>query len=253
MRTSVDSKTEPTDRSSAGTRALSSFELPFALLFAPDRGMLKQALVGRARWFFLFAWLCSILLGAAVAYRVDARSSTLSRLEESGELQNMSDRQIADETRNAERVSQVATIAKAAVGTPVQLGLACLSILALAWFFRGRLKGSAVVPCAAPTLLPGAIANLMDAIAAFRHPMLPPEGVPLGPRSLSAALALLGRPLMGPWLKFGNALDFFSLWAAVMLAFGVAAAGQVPKRTALTGTLVAWVCYRLLTNVATRG
>lgn len=249
MRTIVDTKTEPTDRSSAGTRAL----LPFELLFAPDRGMFKQALVGRARWFFLFAWLCSILLGAALAYRVDARSSTLRKLEESGELQNMSDRQIADETRNAERVSQVASIAKSAVGTPVQLGLACLSILALSWFFRGRIKGSAVVPCAAPTLLPGALANLMDAIAAYRHPVLPPEGIQLGPRTLSAALELFGRPLMGPALKFGNALDFFSLWAAVMIAFGVAAAGQVPRRTAVTGTLVAWVCYRLLTNVATRG
>lgn len=247
MRTIVDTKTEA--RGSVG----SSIGAPFELLFAPDRGMVKQALVGRARWFFLFAWLCSILLGATLAYRVDARASTLRKLEEQGELANMSDRQIADETRNAERVSQVATIAKATVATPVQLGLACVSILALAWFFRGRIKGSAVVPCAAPTLLPGALANLIDAIAAFRHPVLPPEGVPLGPRTLGAALALLERPLMGPWLKLGNALDFYSLWAAVMLGFGVAAAGQVPRRTAVTGTLVAWICYRLLTNVATRG
>lgn len=248
MRALVETKTEARDATS-GTGILA----PFELLFAPDRGMMKQALVGRARWFFLFAWLCSLLLGAALAYRAEARPSTLAKLEASGQLADMSDRQIDDEVKSAERVSQVASVAKAAVATPVQLGLACLAILALVWFFRGRLKGSAVVACAAPTLLPGAFANLMDAIAAFRHPSIPPEGIPLGPRSLSAALALLGRPLLGPALKFGNALDFFSLWAAVMLGFGVAAAGQVPKRTAITGTLVAWVCYRLLTNVATRG
>jgi hypothetical protein len=222
-------------------------------LFAPDRGMERQALVGRALWFFLFAWVCSILLGAALAYRVDARSSTLAKLDMSGQLKTMSDRQVADETHNAERIHQVASIAKGAVGAPVQLGLTCVAVLALCWFFRGRLKGRAVVPVAAATLSPGAIANLVDAITAFRHTALPPEGVPLAPRSLGAILLLAGRPLMGPALKFANALDFYSLWAAVMLGYGVAAAGQIPRRNALIGTLVAWVCYRLLTNVATGG
>lgn len=215
--------------------------------------MERQARAGRARWLFLFAWLCALLLGAALAFRADARASTLRNLEMSGQLQSMSDRQIEDETRQAERVAQVTGIAKGVVGAPVQLGLACLAILVLVWFFRGRLKGGAVVPVAAATLLPGALANLVDAAAAFRHAMIPPEGVPLGPRNLTAVLVLAGKPLVGPWVKFGNALDFFSLWAAVMLAFGVAAAGQVPKRTAVIGTLIAWVCYRLLTNVATGG
>ncbi|MEO5728238.1 MAG: hypothetical protein ABI134_13245 [Byssovorax sp.] len=226
---------------------------PLALLFAPDRGMDRHARVGRARRFFLFAWLCSLLLGAALAYRVDARSSTLRKLEMSGQLQTMSDRQVADETHNAERVAKVASVAKGVVGVPLQLGSACVALLALTWFLRGRVKGSAVVPVAAATLLPGAIANLLDAVSAFRHAALPPEGVPLAPRSLSAILPFFGHPLMGPWQKLGGALDFFSLWAAVMLAYGVVAVGQVPRRNALTGTLIAWVCYQLLTHVATKG
>jgi hypothetical protein len=237
----------------AGTSPGGGVFSPFVLLFAPDRGMEHQARVGRARWFFLFAWLCSILLGAALAYRVDARSSTLRKLEMSGQLQTMSDRQIADETRNAERVSQVLSVAKGVTAAPVQLGLTCLSVLLLCWFFRGRIKGRAVVPVAAASLLPGAIASLIDAAAAFRHTAIPPGGTALGPRTLTAVMGLAGRPLFPPWIKFGNALDFFSLWAAVMLAFGVAAAGQVPKRTAVVGTLTAWVCYRLLTNVAAGG
>lgn len=234
-----------------GVRA--SLVLPFALLFAPDRAMQRQARIGRAGWFFLVAWLCSILLGAALAMRVDARSSTLRKMEMSGQLQSASDRQIADDTRSAERVTQVASIAKGVVGVPVQLGLTCLSLLALSWFLRGRLKGSAVVPIAATTLLPTAIANVIDTVAVLRLASIPPEGVPLGPRSLSAVLLLAGRPLMGPWLKFGNALDFFSLWTALMLGFGVAAAAQLPRRNAVIGTLVAWICYRLLTHVATGG
>jgi hypothetical protein len=38
-----------------------------------------------------------------------------------------------------------------------------------------------------------------------------------------------------------------------MMAFGVAATGDIPVRRALIGTLVAWVCLRLLTNVAIGG
>jgi hypothetical protein len=226
---------------------------PFALLFAPDRGMDRQARVGRAGRLFLFAWLCALLLGAALAYRVDARSATLQKLEMSGQLQTMSDRQVADEAHNAERVSEVVSIAKGVTAVPLQLGATSLAVVALVWFLRGRIKGSAVVPVAAATLLPGAIANLLDAAIAFRHEVLPPDGVELAPRSLGAIMPLVGHPLVGPWLKLGGALDFFSLWAAVMLAFGVAAVGQIPRRTALTGTLVAWACYQLLTHVATKG
>lgn len=226
---------------------------PIALLFAPDRGMERQARVGRARWLFLFAWLCSILLGAAMAYRVDARSSTLRKLEMSGQLQTMSDRQVADETHNAERVAEVTSVAKGVVGAPIQLGSACIAVLGLTWFLRGRVKGSAVVPVAATTLLPGALANLLDAVSAFRHEALPPEGVPLAPRTLGAILPFFGHPLMDPWLKLSNALDFFSLWAALLMAFGVAAVGQIPKPRAITGTLIAWVCYQLLTHVAMSG
>lgn len=226
---------------------------PLALLFAPDRAMERQARVGRVLWFLLFAWLCSLLLGAALVVRVDAGSSTLRTLETAGKLQGMSDRQLADETRNAERVFQVESVAGRAVGVPLQFGLACVAVLGLCWFFRGRVKGSAVAPVAAATLLPGAIADALDAVAAFRHVVLPPEGVPLSPRALSAFLTLAGHPLAGPWIKVGNAFDVYSLWGAVLMAYGVAAVGQVPRRAALPGTLIAWVCYRLLTQVAAGG
>lgn len=224
---------------------------PITLILAPDRAMERHAKVGRALWIFLFAWLCSMVLGVTLAYRVDARSSTLRKLDQSGQLATMSDRQVADETRNAERMSQVGSIAKGVVGAPIDLGGACLAVLALAWFLRGRIKGSMVAPVAAASLLPGALAKLLDTFAAFRHAMIPPEGVDLSPRSLSAFLTLFGHPPGGPWLKLGGALDFFSLWSAVVLGFGVAAVGQLPKKSALAATMVAWVCYQLLTRVAT--
>ena len=53
-----------------------------------------------------------------------------------------------------------------------------------------------------------------------------------------------------PWAKLGNAFDFFSLWGAVLMGYGVASAGEVPLKRAMIGTLCAWLCWRLLTNVA---
>jgi hypothetical protein len=226
---------------------------PPVLLFAPDRAMAAQARSGRVLWIFLFAWTCSILLGAALAYRVDARSATLKKLEQSGQLATMSERQIADETRSGERVSQVTSIAKGVVGVPLQLGLGCLSLLALSWFLQGRLKGSAVAPVATAALLPGALADLIDAVSAYRHALIPPDGVPLGPRTLSHIAAALGRPWSGPWAKLGEAFDLYSLWSAVLLGFGLAAAATLPKKRAVVGTLVAWLCFRLLTRVAAGG
>jgi hypothetical protein len=226
---------------------------PFALLFAPDRAMDRQARVGRTLRILLFAWVCSMLLATALAVRVSAGSSTLRKLEQSGELKSMSDRQVSDETRKAERVVQVVSIAKGALGPPLWLGLGSLALLGLCWFLRGRVKARAVAPVAAATLLPGAIADLLDAASAFQHAAIPPDGMPLAPRTLSALLLLVGHPISAPWDKLGNALDFYSLWASVMMAFGVAAAGHVPTKRALVGTLIAWLCYRLLTQVAIGG
>jgi hypothetical protein len=223
---------------------------PFALLFAPDRAMDHQSRVGRTLPLLLFTWVCSLLLAAALAIRVNAGSSTLSKLEMSGELKNMSDRQVADETRKAERIFEVVAIAKGAVMPPIDLGLRCVALLGLCWFFRGRVKKRALAPVGAATLLPFGIADLLDAASAFQHSAMPPEGVPLAPRTLSALAQLAGHPLAEPWTKLGNVVDFTSCWSAVLMAYGVAAAGQVPKKNALIGTIVAWVCYRLLTQVA---
>src|SRR5262249_42781010 len=127
---------------------------PLALLFAPDRSMTDQARIGRARTFLIFAWVCSLLLALSVAWRVDATHQTLAKLEQSGELQTVSDGQLADETRKAERIAQVLTVAKGALGPPLALGLASTALLGLSWFFRGRIRGRGVIPVASVTLVP---------------------------------------------------------------------------------------------------
>jgi hypothetical protein len=222
----------------------------FVALVAPEVGMERQARVGKARLAFLIAFACAVLSGFAQASRVDARSATLARLDQGSKLTEMSEKQVDDEVKNADRMFQVSHVAAGVLRAPVMLGLASLAVIGLAWFLKGKVKGKAVVPVAAACLLPGAIGDLLDAVSAFARHSIPADAVVLAPRTLSGALAALGHPLMGPALKLGNAFEFFSLWAAIMMGFGVAAVGDVPKRRALIGTLVAWVCVRLLIAVA---
>jgi hypothetical protein len=222
-------------------------------LIAPDAGMERQAKVGTAGLAFLIALGCALFAAFAHASRVDARSATLQKLDQAGQLTSMSDRAIEDETNNAERVFQVVRVASGAAEAPLFLLLGGLAVVVLVWFLRGRVKGRAVFPVAAAALLPGAIGNLLDGITALRQASLPAGPAALAPRTVSAILLALGHPLSGAALKLGNVLDFFSLWAAVLMGFGVAAAGDVPVRRALIGTLCGWVCLRLLLAVAMGG
>src|SRR3954468_19734738 len=149
---------------------------PLLALVAPDVGMERVARRERVLLPFLFAVLCSLLAAAASSYRVDARDATLATLERTGQLKTMSDRQIEDQTKDAERTYIVKTVAVGAVGPVAKLGLLCVGLLALSWFVRGRAKGKALAAVAAVAMLPGAIENLLAAGAGLGRRSLPPGG-----------------------------------------------------------------------------
>ncbi|HEX4383529.1 MAG TPA: hypothetical protein VH083_11280 [Myxococcales bacterium] len=222
-------------------------------LVAPETGMERQARIGTAKLAFLVAFLCAFLSAFAQSSRIDARATTLARLDKDGKLTEMSDKQVDDEAKSDERLAQVKIVAAGVFKAPVSLGFGALSVVFLVWFLKGKIKGRAVVPVAAAALLPGAIASVLDAVSAFSRSAIPADKPVLAPRDLAAVLAALGNTLQGPALKLASSFDFFSLWGAILLGFGVHFAGDVPMRRALTGTLVAWTCWRLLTTVAVGG
>jgi hypothetical protein len=222
-------------------------------LVAPEVGMERQARIGTAKLGFLVAFACAILAGFAQASRIDARSATLAKLDKANRLTEMSEKQVDDEVKSADRLFQVMMVGGGVAKAPLDLGLLALGVVGLAWFLKGKVKGRAVIPVAAAVLLPGAIADLLDAGSAFGRETLPADQIVLAPRNLAAVLASFGHPLTGVALKLGGAFDYYTLWAAVLMGFGVAAVGDIPVRRALIGTLVAWVCLRLLTAVAVGG
>ncbi|HXN82350.1 MAG TPA: hypothetical protein VN883_07720 [Myxococcales bacterium] len=225
--------------------------VPLFALFAPDLGMEGVARAGRLRWTFAIALACSLLAGASAALRVDARDSTLFALEKRGELKAMSDRQVEDAQKGNERTFEVSRLALAAVEPPVSLALSLAGLLALSWFLRGKPKASPLFAVCGVGLLPGALADLLDAVAALRHEVVPPEALQhLSPRHLADFAATVGHPLAGAAAKLGSAVDLYSLWGAVLLGYGLAASASLPVRRAVPAALIGWLLFRLLTHVA---
>jgi hypothetical protein len=58
---------------------------------------------------------------------------------------------------------------------------------------------------------------------------------------------------MGPVGRLLAVVDVFSLWTALLLGYGLLFAANLPRRRALAGTLIGWLCFRLLTTVAMGG
>ena len=223
-------------------------------LVAPDVGMPRVARQGRVRGPLLVAIFCALLSAGAGILRVDAKDATLRAMDKAGELQTSSDRQVEDNTKSAERIYLVKRVAGALVQPPLQLGLLCVAIFGLSWFLRGRSEGRAVPPVAAAALLPGAVADLLEAGATFQHAAIAPDGPTALPRTLADFWTLFaGHPAAAPAMKLLSVFDIFSFWTALLVGFGLIAAGHVPQRRALAGTLIAWLCLRLITQVAAGG
>jgi len=215
-------------------------------IVAPDVGMPRVAREGKARWALLFAMLCSLAFAGAQATRVSAREETLQQLEMSGQLKDMSDRQIEEQAKSSEHKFVVKTAAAALFKEPLLCLAYLICLYALSWFLRGRSNGGAIAAVSAAALLPGALRDLLSAGAALMHSTLPTEGPPLVPSTFNQISALLGHPMMGMLAPLGNALDLFSLWAALLFGFGLAAAASLSRTRALAGALVAWTLWRLL-------
>jgi hypothetical protein len=75
----------------------------------------------------------------------------------------------------------------------------------------------------------------------------------LSPRTVAALASAVGHPLSGAAARIAGAFDVFSLWSALIAAFGLVVAARVPRARAVTVTLVAWACLRLVTRVAVGG
>ncbi|GAC1340293.1 MAG: hypothetical protein NVSMB23_10390 [Myxococcales bacterium] len=227
---------------------------PLLALFVPDVGVPRVARAGRVRGPLLVAACCSLLAGVAVSLRVDGRNATLRELEQQGQLKTMSDKQVDDAQKAAERAFIVARIAWGAAEAPLALARNAAGLFLLAWFLRGKLKTGPLLAVCGVALLPGAVGNLLEIAAAVQQQGVAPDVFHhLVPHDGSELAAALGHPLDGPLAKLGSAFDVFALWSALLLGHGLSAAAGLPVRKAVLATLAGWLLWRLATHVALAG
>jgi len=160
-------------------------------------------------------------------------------MQQSGELSKASEREIAEEIEQSERIGLVGNIALGVFAMPLLvLGLAVV-LKVLAWLMGRKALFGAVFTTAAFGLLPIAILRLIILIAAMRQTVLSPEmASALVPTSVSD---LLHGDYPIAVTRALSTLNFFHLWAAVLMGLGFAASTQMRPWRALTLSLFVYL------------
>jgi len=237
-----------------------------SVLFDPV-GRLPRA-VESTRWVLplVLTMVMTALASAAVGFRVDASRVVIPKLAESGELAKASEREVNEQVEQAQRVAIVAGVSKGLFVVPM---IALLGGVAL-WFWSWLLAGKATfvrsftVICLA--LWPFCCAETVTLASALRQTSLSPRmAKELVPSSLAALVAppvpveAAGPPsktVTSPraWKANGprdllGLVDFFHVWASMLVGLGLAAAAGLSRRTAVPAGMIAYFVVLAATAV----
>jgi len=200
------------------------------------------------------AWLVPLLLAvaltaaasAALGVRLDSARLVLPALEASGELAKASEREISEQVEQAQRVAIVAGVAKGVFLVPLIALLSAAGLWLMNWLLGGRATFAELFTVASLMLLPMAVGQGITLAAALRQSSLSPSMVKeLVPSSLSQLVTAVdaGPPAhaeaaRGRWKGTARTallglVDFFHVWAALLLGLGFAAATKLSRLRAV--------------------
>lgn len=188
------------------------------------------AAVAQRRWVVPLLWvmLTGAVAGAAIADKLDTAKDVLPKMAEKGDLQKASEREIAEEIEQSQRIALVLGVARAVFGLPLAVLAIAVAVKLFAWLLGRKSEFGALVSVAAIALLPFGIHALLSAVVALKQDVIAPNQVG---RLMVTSLQ--------PLFKHGNVFDFFNLWSAALLGLGIAAATKVkPWRGLLDGLLL---------------
>ncbi len=200
--------------------------------------------VEATRWVLplLLTMILTALGSAAVGTRLDTARVVLPKLAESGELAKATEREVSEQIEQAQRVAIVAGVAKGIVVVPLLALLASAGLWIWSWLMGGRATFQRLFTAVALASLPFACAQGITLASALRQRTLSPvmvdELVPSsaaafvpapvdsGPKELKAP-----RPEWKPQASRSllGLLDFFHLWAALLLGWGFASAARLER------------------------
>jgi hypothetical protein len=184
----------------------------------------------RALWPVVLLTLATAFSGAAFAVRWNAAPSIIKELEMSGQLKGMPEADLADKIQQAERLKLVTGIAGGVVMPALTvLGIAVVLAL-LAWLLGKKGSFSSFFTAAAVGLLPIALSRFLYGLVALVQSSVSEErAATLLPSSLAAIFHAHSPKVM----RLLTSIDFFSLWAALLVGVGFAAVVGMRRRQGL--------------------
>jgi Yip1 domain len=200
------------------------------VLTNPAEGVPAAIEARSALWPVVFLSLATAFAGASFAVRWDAGPSTIKRLEMSGELKGMPEADLLDQIQQAERLKLVTSIAGGFI-LPALMVLGIALVLALlAWLLGKRGSFNAFFTAAAVGTLPLALAKFLYGLIALVQTSLSEDrAAMLLPSSLASVIHAQSPKLM----RLLSSLDFFHLWAALLVGLGFAAVVGMRRRQGL--------------------
>lgn len=184
----------------------------------------------RALWPVLLLSVATAFGGACFALRWNAAPSIVRGLESSGQLKGMPEADIADQIQQAQRLKLVTSIAGGLlVPALVVLGIA-VALALLAWLLGKKGSFNAFFTAAAVGMLPVALGRFLYGLMALVQTSLSEDRADtLLPSSLAAVFHAQSPKLM----RLLSSLDFFTLWAALLVGIGFAAVVGMRRRQGL--------------------
>ncbi len=220
-------------------------------LVQPDRAMPQVAESGRFLAALLAATAAAVLLAAVAVPRLDFARAASAALDRRPDAAQLTSHQREEAIATARKVGAVAAFAGALFG-PAAWALGGAIALWLGFKLAGGHPGfRSTFAVASFAQLPGAVHRLLSLPAVLRTGTVDPVELP---RILpSSAGALLPAGASGPGASALFALDLFALWAVALVALGMAQAAQVSRRRAATTTILLWLAWVAVFEVALPG
>ncbi len=176
-------------------------------------------------------WVVAVLLlavltaaaGATVGARLDTARLVIPKLQGSGELLKVSEREVSEKIEEAQRVAIVAGVAKGLLAMPLGVLLLAVALKVTAWLVGRKALFVELFTAAALAMLPVALFHGLEVLAALRLDLITPAmAEALVPSSLTAVLEPPGPRLA----RVYGAVDLVNVWAALVLGLGFSAASK---------------------------
>ncbi len=228
-----------------GARIRSLLAVPARLLGAlvvPDRFVPTVVEKRHTTAALVAVVVCGLLSAYVVGARIDVtpkvlQDEAMAQKKAGPDFEGKSDRELKEEIAKGRTIEQVKLGLSAGLAQPVLIFLFALGIFFVGRLVGGRTTFGASMAAAAVAWLPRAVKSVVVGAMAWQSPTLTPADLD----QLNSVAVLHGAGALATF-----SVSAFAVWAAVLLAFGLAAAAQISRRRAFITVFVWFACVLLI-------